>query len=262
MCLCKFVNVLKIARTMRCYLTNEIKLILMQFRLPALIYSDVLRSPLITSPKNRPFKKMVPSDPFVAIACDFVASEWAFCLSQRDRAFFCRVTVQNGQTEHLLRRGPRYFATTEVRCIHLVAKTPLNSSPWISKSKNDCFALKCNLLMDRTIFIWSVPSSSDSSMSVNLTGAQPKLYLAVWPQQLLPNPQRAMCVNGGALMWKLFICYDTENIHKYHNNILYLLLGPFFFFSFSISGATAAWCGVISERFPGNLLLFKKRFKK
>ena len=46
--------------------------------------------------------------------------------------------------------------------------------------------------MDCTIFIWSVPSSSDSSMSVNLTAA-------VWPLQLLPNPQRAMCVNRGSL---------------------------------------------------------------
>lgn len=157
-------------------------------------------------------------------------------------------------------RGPRYFATTEVRCIHLVAKTPLNSSPWISKSKNDCFALKCNLLMEHTLFIWSVPSSSDSSMSVNLTGAQPKLYLAVWPQQLLPNPQRAMCVNGGALMWKLFICYDTENIHKYHNNILYLLLGPFFFFFFFFH----KWRDVASSvsAFRETCYFFKKRFKK
>lgn len=114
--------------------------------------------------------------------------------------------------------------------------------------------------MEHTLFIWSVPSSSDSSMSVNLTGAQPKLYLAVWPQQLLPNPQRAMCVNGGALMWKLFICYDTENIHKYHNNILYLLLGPLFFFFFFFH----KWRDVASSvsAFRETCYFFKKRLKK
>lgn len=259
MCLCKFVNVLKIARTMRCYLTNEIKLILMQFRLPALIYSDVLRSALITSPKNRPFKKIVPSDPFVPIACDFVASEWAFCLSQW--AFFHRVTVHNGQTEHLLRRGRCYFATTEVRRIHLVAKTPLNPTPGISKSKNDCFTLKCNLLMDHTILIWSVPSNSDSSTSVNLTGAEAlfgSLTSAAPPQPSASHVRQRGSLNGETvyLLWHR----EHPQISQQHT----VSAQPFFFFlfSFSISAVTTAWCGVICECFPGNLLLFKKKMIK